>query len=91
MEIEKQKILLNSQIDEIETRVDRIEQLERDIAIHREETQTSAALVKQLVIGLRRDREEAGEIISELRKLGASETTVAVTKRAERGIEADRG
>jgi hypothetical protein len=37
------------------------------------------------------DIEEAGQIISELQTLGAGEATIALTKRAERGVEADRG
>ena len=91
LEIEQQKVVLSKQIKEIEERVERIELLERDIAIYREDTQDSAALVKQIVSELRSDREEAGEIIVELRTLGIREATVAVTKRAERGIEVDRG
>ena len=91
LEIERQKEALNNKIGEIEERVSHIEALEREIAIHRDDTQKSAAQVKQLVLELRRHREEAGQIIVELRTLGATEATVALTKRTERGIEADRG
>lgn len=91
LEIERQKLELNSQIGKVEKKVRHIEKLERDIATLGEETQKNATQVKELVLQLRRDREEGRQILVELRTLGDSETTVAQAKREERGIEADRG
>lgn len=91
LEIAQQKAKLDSKVAEIEKKVGRIETLEREILGHRQDTQKSAAQVKQLVLDLRRHREEAGRIMIELRTLGAGEAAVALSKRTERGIGVDRG
>lgn len=91
LEIDRQKQTLDNKIDEIEQRIRHIEELEREIATHQQDTQRNAALVKKLVVEMRQSRDEAGQIIVELRTLGSTEATIALAKREERGIEEDRG
>jgi hypothetical protein len=91
LEIERQKSALDTTIVEINERVRRIEELEREIGAHRDDTQDSVAQVEQLVLELHRYRDEAGQIVFEIRTLGANESTIALTKREQRGIDVDRG
>ena len=91
LEIEKQMAALNAKISTSEQKFARIEALERETATHRDDTQRTAAEVKQLVTEIRRQREEAVRIVFELRTLGKDETSVAQAKREKQGIEPNRG
>ena len=51
LEIERQKATLNNKIGEIEERVSHIEALEREIAIHRDDTQKSPGPIATVGLG----------------------------------------
>jgi hypothetical protein len=91
LEIERQRMALDAKIRTSEQRVARIETLESETAKYRDDTQRSAAEVKQLVLEMQQQKQEARQIIIELRTLGNTEATIAVAKREEKGIGADRG
>jgi hypothetical protein len=95
--IEVQKALLETReqiaekLTEIEEKLTKIGELEAEIVVHREVTQSSAAEVKQLLADIRQQKAEASLIIVELRTLGAGERRAALAKRTELGIGAERG
>jgi hypothetical protein len=91
LEIERQRGALDLKTNEIEKKIVRIETLEREIAAHRDDTQRSAAEVKQLVLDIRGQKEIAGQIIVELRTLRPDESNVARASREEKGIAPERG
>ena len=91
IEIEKNRVGLNAKIDEIERQIARIEMLEREVVRHRDEASKAASQVGRLIAEMRSKAEEAGAILIEMRELGVTEATVAVTRRDEMGITAERG
>lgn len=91
LEIERQRAALDSSIHEIEGRIKRIEGLEDEILKHRDETRNSAEQIRRLVSDLQQQREEAFQIVVELRTLGTRETSVASRERDQRGIDPGRG
>ncbi len=60
---------MNKNLSEIEARGDRIEAIEREIAGHSQDTQKSAAQIKQLALDLGHVRDEGLQIVAELRTL----------------------
>ncbi|NJM29962.1 MAG: matrixin family metalloprotease [Rhizobiales bacterium] len=82
---------LEKKIGESNQTLARVVELEIQVAGHRQKMEASAREVKSLVAELRGQRQEAGEIVVELRRLSTGQTQVAVAKRQERGIETDRG
>jgi len=86
-----QKSALEDKIEEVEKAIEKFKAIEAEISSHRDEVQRSSAEVKLLLSELRGYREEGSRLLIELRTLGGHETTIAVTKREERGIGAERG
>jgi len=91
LEIQKAKLALDEKLKELEANGKRIEQLERDADEHRKNSEKSAALVLELLAGMRTQQAEANRIVLELRSLNPTEAIVALEGRSERGIHDNRG
>ncbi|MER9565810.1 M12 family metallopeptidase [Mesorhizobium sp. M0571] len=91
LEIEKSKLALDQKLVDIETTFKRVESLEKEIIVHRDETQKNVSEVKQLIIFIRGQKELAIGLVNEFPKLGPGEAVAAKEGREERGINAARG
>lgn len=93
LSVEQQKSALESKIAEINKAVERIGELEKEVVRHRDETQRSAAEVKELIDEIRTQRTAAIQLVLEIRQrtLTPAEEKLAISKREERGIGTDRG
>lgn len=89
--LETQKAAFESKIKEAEQALTKFKTIETEISAHRDAVQQSAEEVNKVVSELRGFREEGSRLLIELRTLGGHEATIAVTKREELGIGAERG
>jgi serralysin len=89
--IEEQRISLETKVNDINQKVARIVEIEKEVVRHRTDMQQNAARVKDLLDDIRQQKEVATQLVIEMRLLNPSEQATANAKRQERGISAERG
>lgn len=91
IDIEKKTASIDSKILEVDGKLANIETLDDEIRKHRDDIQKSVQTGKLLILELKQHRSLAVTLVGQIRTLRQGQASVAIVRREEKGILADRG